>query len=665
MLRRDLNKKQLFYKTGGSVFILNKIKEKTITFTNWVRANQLLFVLILALLVNIGLLIFIDSPWWGVLCFTFLFFLLCLIIFKFLKRFKKKKTKQLSPVLNVLLILFITYLLFPFFMSGMTVIKSYSNKSKLENIASDLVRDTENDYDKTIAVLEWFDEDNKNIYDDYHLLKREVNSFYPYPGTHFELFFDEPYIGIRNFYDSASLWILTSKFGWCNEFGLLFRDIADACGLNVRKVVCSGEDHVWNEVMINGTWICVDATIHHPQISGFNISRQFMERKVGSDIPNVNYGNVSYVYAEWLNGTQVDVTERYTNLINISVAVLDEQNKPVTGIKVELISHNRYNNVNTGYYKITNSSGQCLFTIGGGDYTFRVDNGIFSPIVGENRSSFNENETYHKFEVKVKNDWFKILKFVIILILTILFILYFTGLKKYFKKIKEKLKPIVNYKKNAQKPIRVISEGEIKVLAKWWKRYFYVGFSFVIGGLIVSIIFWDLYITGVLIPLGLAIISIGIGFLSVKIADDSDKKMNINANVNFLKICNDIEDVRVLFNSRIYDRELLTWKTQNLVNMATEMMKEYEEGYIKKEHQDKLVKYVRTTLDCLLQKKPWDKIASNQRGNVLKTWNTIFENKYYYTKKTKKKIREIFIKELRMGKRQNEVNFIKKLQREK
>ena len=163
----------------------------------------------------------------------------------------------------------------------------------------------------------------------------------------------------------------------------------------------------------------------------------------------------------------------------------------------------------------------------------------------------------------------------------------------------------------------------------------------------------------------LGIESIKLGEKSRQIAEDSDKKMNINANVNFLRVCSDIEDVRVSFNIHFYDEELLTWKTENLVKIATEMIKEYETGYIKKEHQDKLVRYVRTSLDCLFQKKSWDKVKSGRQGNVLRTWDMIFENKYYYKPKTKKKIREIFIGEMGMRTRENEGRFIKRLQNEK
>jgi hypothetical protein len=309
------------------------------------------------------------------------------------------------------------------------------NKPELERIASDLVIDTENDYEKTLAVLEWFDEDNKNIYNDYHLYEKDIKGFHPYFVNHFEIFGEEPYIGIRNFLYSSSLWILTSKFGWCGEFALLFRDIANACGLNVRQVVCNGEDHVWNEVLINGSWVRVDATKHHPQDNGFNLSKYFMERKVGTDIPGVRYGNVSYIYAEWLNGTRVDVTYRYTNLTNISLKVIDEEGNPISNIPVKLYSHNRVKKLYTGLSKNTNSTGECLFTIGGGDYSFKVDGGFFSILKGENRSKFPENDSYHEFEVIVKNDWFDKIIIVVMICLTIFIIFFYRCLfdKKRFK----------------------------------------------------------------------------------------------------------------------------------------------------------------------------------------------------------------------------------------
>lgn len=156
-----------------------------------------------------------------------------------------------------------------------------------------------------------------------------------------------------------------------------------------------------------------------------------------------------------------------------------------------------------------------------------------------------------------------------------------------------------------------------------------------------------------------------LGKESKKIAIDSENKMNITANVNFLRILNDMEDVRVMFNSGLYAKkyeiENLTWKTRYFVNMATEMMSEYKKDYIKEEHQDRSVRYFKTTLDCLFQKYKWSQIAPGQRSNIRITYEQILDNNYYQDKGTKKDLKEIFQKNMGMKENEDERTFISRL----
>jgi transglutaminase-like putative cysteine protease len=79
--------------------------------------------------------------------------------------------------------------------------------------------------------------------------------------------------------------------------------MADEAGLSVRRASCFGEDHEWNEVLIKGTWIVIDATrVGTAKDNGYNVSPKFMEKKVAGD-RGTTEGNVSYVIAEYLNGT--------------------------------------------------------------------------------------------------------------------------------------------------------------------------------------------------------------------------------------------------------------------------------------------------------------------------------------------------------------------------
>jgi len=403
-----------------------------------IRKYLLHIIFSITFIINLILLAIVEGPIWGLLCFplwTLIFLTFLLTINKKLikkKKWKNKLEKYFSLVLVIILIVSIFYLGFYFFMMPMTIIKSELNKSKLQDIADELFLDNYSDYQKTLKVLEWFDEDNHNIFNQYHLWEKGIKGLDIYRTTQFKLFNVEPYIGIRNFFDSASLWILTSKYGHCGEYGLLFRDIADACGLNVRLIRCNGENHVWNEVLINGSWIIVDATCHHPHIRGFNLSRDFMERKVGSDIPNVTIGNVSYVQAEWLNGTSIDVTSRYTNLTNITVSVVDENKKPIANVKVELYSLNRLAKYNTKQYNITDSEGKCNFKIGGGEYTFQAEVGFLPVLYGEYRDIYSEETQQHESKIVLKTNFVKSLSnslYILIIIFAFL-ILYLKFVRK-------------------------------------------------------------------------------------------------------------------------------------------------------------------------------------------------------------------------------------------
>lgn len=53
------------------------------------------------------------------------------------------------------------------------------------------------------------------------------------------------------------MWILASRCGACIEYSLLYRGLAVASNLTVRSVHNPGEDHNWDEVLINGSWVIV------------------------------------------------------------------------------------------------------------------------------------------------------------------------------------------------------------------------------------------------------------------------------------------------------------------------------------------------------------------------------------------------------------------------
>lgn len=80
--------------------------------------------------------------------------------------------------------------------------------------------------------------------------------------------------------------------------------------------------------------------------------------------------NISYVYARYPNDpTKYDVTSTYTNVTKIIINVTDSKCLPQSNVKINVMSHNRKNWVrDIGIDNTTNESGQCTFTIGGGNY---------------------------------------------------------------------------------------------------------------------------------------------------------------------------------------------------------------------------------------------------------------------------------------------------------
>jgi len=297
----------------------------------------------------------------------------------------------------------------------MTHLKAESNRALLEKIVSDIVKDAKTDREKVTKILEWFDRSKKNMYNYYYLNKKGMINFKLLPKI--RIFLGEPYIGIRVFNDRDSLWILTSRYGHCGEYALLFRDMANAAGIEVRRIRCLGENHEWNEVKLNGSWVPVDATaVNLPLRDGF-VTFDFMERKVAGDM-RTRQGNVSYVYAEYLNGTIVDVTSSYTNLTNITILVVDDRGMPIPNARVEIFSHNRGGKRPTGLTKVTDSLGVCKLNMGGGDYTFEVKKGTIIPLTGSKREKFSEGISYN-LTIKLHKDWTYVISAIIIVMLLI------------------------------------------------------------------------------------------------------------------------------------------------------------------------------------------------------------------------------------------------------
>ena len=75
--------------------------------------------------------------------------------------------------------------------------------------------------------------------------------------------------------------LIESKQGDCKSYALLFTTLARASGVPAREVsglLYCGDDvkafggHAWNEVILNGVWVPVDASLNETEINATHIS---------------------------------------------------------------------------------------------------------------------------------------------------------------------------------------------------------------------------------------------------------------------------------------------------------------------------------------------------------------------------------------------------------
>jgi len=282
--------------------------------------------------------------------------------------FKKKIWKQIFSVL-ISLMLFLVYILFMF---ATPYIKGSINDNYLQEIVNDIIKGENTDAEKIGALLNWFDRNSENMYNSWYLVhnNKVLLSLIP---NHFFILSEMPYFGIRCSEDMDGKWIITSRFGACGEYSRVFLYMADSIGINVRRVHANGEDHLWNEVKINNNWMPVDPTnVSLPDSGDGWEDYSFFEWKEG---------NVSYVWAEYLhNNTIEDLTYKYTDLTNVTIHVVDQNNNSVSDVTITIMSNNLQDSdrIHKTFIKgkskpKTNKTGYCAFQIGGGTYKFKVD----------------------------------------------------------------------------------------------------------------------------------------------------------------------------------------------------------------------------------------------------------------------------------------------------
>lgn len=153
------------------------------------------------------------------------------------------------------------------------------------------------------------------------------------------------------------------KTGACGELAILFNKVATEADLNSRMVKTSAEDHMWNEVYLDGRWVHVDPTLY------YHYSKGTLEyEKLWFDHPSAYselgwYGGYSKVF---VHGTKTDVSSKYINISNISVNFLE----PADRIRVKPIAGNRYS------FEDTIEGVQYSFDIGCKEYSITAEKDV-------------------------------------------------------------------------------------------------------------------------------------------------------------------------------------------------------------------------------------------------------------------------------------------------
>ena len=222
-------------------------------------------------------------------------------------------------------------------------------KEKVRDITDKIVDRNDSDMNKAYKIYEWVRSNMKEVYKgsllEYYIVFKFRDNL---PEICFRLTSSKyPYIPIF------------TRCGACLEYSLAYRDLAYESGLEVRSVHDKGEDHNWDEVYINGRWIVVD-----PSWLGFNISR--------TDVKDVK-GNISYIYAEYPNGTQVDITDLYTKTYTLEFHILDAEMLKDRYAEIQLISKNP-NSISIPFKTILISGENNIYFVklGEGNYKIRL-----------------------------------------------------------------------------------------------------------------------------------------------------------------------------------------------------------------------------------------------------------------------------------------------------
>jgi len=292
-------------------------------------------------------------------------------------------------------------------------------KDNLKEFANTYTQNISSQEGKAIALVRWQYSNYKGVY--------TYNQFPFIPFIRFKGF--DFKICQRTDKDKDPSWVFFSKCGACGESAMLYGELVRAIGLKARVIKNPGEDHSWNEVLINNSWVVMDASWN------------------ATNVPRSYYGqakNLSYVFYEE-NGEKIDITKEYTNKTGVLIIKLPEKyNNP----NVQIISH-FLSPPRDSEYKCNWINNTCKAELGINNYTLIVSAGKFIKKYEKKEATVEEN-SIKEVEFKPNKLYFVPIfqSRITVFIFDLLFILFIWGCigvvysvlktKSYFQKIKTK-----------------------------------------------------------------------------------------------------------------------------------------------------------------------------------------------------------------------------------
>lgn len=395
------------------------------------------FLLISLISIFISLFI-VNGPFWLLLSLVEWILFVYVLWIIYLRHSSKQKTKWNIPeffkgfiiTLIILLPLLLSLVSYPIIMIPITYVRAEANRAEVEELVFDITKNCTTNESKVISLLNWFERESgniKNIWSGKSLGPLKFLGYSPKDWI----------ICVRTLERKPALFVFTSRCGACEEHSVLFREMANVAGLQVRSVICHGIDHLWDEVLIDEQWLIVDPAnvVFSKNKSGYNLSAESFERGHAGKTHNI-----SYVFAEYPDRSVEEITYRYAgNLSCINITTVDENLKPVSNVEITVFSNNKFTKRNTGLSFHTDGFGKYQLSIGGGSVTFESISNDFIPLYGEKTRYFNDSESYDLILV-LKGDWTKSIPLTILIVFSIISItiidVYF-GLRKKKRKNKE------------------------------------------------------------------------------------------------------------------------------------------------------------------------------------------------------------------------------------